>query len=75
MKLSKLNKNDIKKLEKEVLENRKNKKKEVTNIDIVKPSIKKRFSKFTNKFDNLKIKYKKDPKKYGLLLSSLILCF
>ena len=63
-----------KSIEEEILENRKNTKikKEDNNIEVVKPNIIKR-KKFNKKFENLKIKYKKDPKKYIVLATSILL--
>jgi len=56
-------------IEKEILENRKNKKDEEIEIITKKPN----FKLHKNKFNNLKIKYKKDPKKFVIMASSLLL--
>lgn len=56
-------------IEKDILENREYKSAEDIKLDVIKP--KKKL--FSNKINNLKIKYKKDPKKFALVLSSLLL--
>ena len=66
-----------KSIEEEILENRKTKKEEQENIevDIVKPKLKHRVFSFNKTFDNLKIKYKKDPKKFIVLAASILVAF
>ena len=65
------NKKKVKKsIEKEILEERKNKKEEKVEIDVIKKS---NINIFKRKFNDLKVKYKKDPKKSLLFISSLLL--
>ena len=59
-------------IEKEILENRKDRKETDEEIEVVKPKVTNR-KKFSKKFDDLKIKYKKDPKKYIVMASCLLL--
>ena len=59
-------------IEEEILENRKDRKQTEEEIEVVKPKVTNR-KKFSKKFDDLKIKYKKDPKKYIVMASSLLL--
>ena len=70
-------KKNNKSIEEEILENRKTKKEEQENIevDIVKPKLKHRVFSFNKTFDNLKIKYKKDPKKFIVLAASILVAF
>ena len=61
-----------KSIEEEILENRKERKEVEEEIEVVKPKVTNR-KKFSKKFDDLKIKYKKDPKKYIVMASCLLL--
>ena len=61
-----------KSIEEEILENRKDRKQTEEEIEVVKPKVTNR-KKFSKKFDDLKIKYKKDPKKYIVMASCLLL--
>ena len=61
-----------KSIEEEILENRKERKETEEEIEVVKPKVTNR-KKFSKKFDDLKIKYKKDPKKYIVMASCLLL--
>ena len=59
-----------KSIEKEILDNRKNKVKEEIDIDVINPNLNTKLFNFSKKFDNLKIKYKKNPK----LFIAMIIC-
>ena len=61
-----------KSIEEEILENRKDRKETDEEIEVVKSKVTNR-KKFSKKFDDLKIKYKKDPKKYIVMASCLLL--
>ena len=61
-----------KSIEEEILENRENKEITEEEIDVIKPNIINR-KKFKDKFQDLKIKYKKDKKKYLVMASSILL--
>ena len=61
-----------KSIEEEILENRKERKETDEEIEVVKPKVTNR-KKFSKKFDDLKIKYKKDPKKYIVMASCILL--
>ena len=66
----------VKSIEREVLENRKHKKiVEDTDIDVIEPSLGERKSGFFRKFDKLRIKYKKDPKLFMIVVCLLIFTF
>ncbi len=64
--------NSLYDIEEEILENRKDRKEVEEEIEVVKPKVTNR-KKFSKKFDDLKIKYKKDPKKYIVMASCLLL--
>ena len=64
--------NSLYDIEEEILENRKDRKEVEEEIEVVKPKVTNR-KKFSKKFDDLKIKYKKDPKKYIVIASCLLL--
>ena len=64
--------NSLYNIEEEILENRKDRKETEEKIEVVKPKVTNR-KKFSKKFDDLKIKYKKDPKKYIVMASCLLL--
>ena len=57
-------------IEKEILENRQNEEIEKLDIDVISPNLDTKLSSFSKKFDNLKIKYKKNPK----VFIAMIIC-